>query len=595
MLTGGRGGSTVGAHTGYRAVGSGMAEHFDVVVIGSGFGGSVSALRLTEKGYRVAVLEAGRRFADDEFAKTSWNLRRFLWAPKLGCYGIQRISLLKDAMILSGAGVGGGSLVYANTLYEPLQPFYDDPQWSHIADWRAELAPHYDQAKRMLGVTTYPMTTASDEAMRAVAEEMGVADTFHPTPVGVHFGEPGKEVPDPYFGGAGPARRGCLQCGACMSGCRHNAKNTLVKNYLYLAEQAGAQVRPLTTVTTVRPSGAPAGGYVVDTVRTGSWTGRGKATFTADQVVVAAGAMGTQKLLHAMRDAGHLPRLSTRLGVLTRTNSEAILGATTSRVTTDYSRGVAITSSFHPDADTHVEPVRYGKGSNFMGTLQSVLVPGDRRGPRWLAWLRQLATHPVQAGRVLWLRRWSERTVIVLVMQSLDNSLTTFTKRGLFGRKLTSRQGHGKPNPTYIPAGHDVATRLAERIGGMPGGAVAEAFDIPTTAHFIGGCAIGDSAETGVIDPYHRAYGHPGLHVVDGASISANLGVNPSLTITAQAERAMAFWPNHGDTDPRPTVGEPYRRVRPVAPRTPTVPAGAPGELVFVPLRAPATRADASA
>ncbi|HEV2087119.1 MAG TPA: GMC family oxidoreductase [Cryptosporangiaceae bacterium] len=603
-----------------------MGEHFDVVVIGSGFGGSVSALRLTEKGYRVAVLEAGRRFADDEFARTSWNLRRFLWAPKLGCYGIQRITLLKNAMILSGAGVGGGSLVYANTLYEPLQPFYDDPQWSHITDWRAELAPHYHQAKRMLGVTTYPMLTPADEAMRTVAEEMGVGDTFHPTPVGVYFGEPGREVPDPYFGGAGPARRGCLHCGACMTGCRHNAKNTLVKNYLYLAEQAGAQVLPLTTVTAVRPrdpegdravsiaagreaarSGAGlesrhnGAGYAIDTVRTGSWTGRGKATFTADQVVFAAGAMGTQKLLHAMRDAGHLPRLSARLGVLTRTNSEAILGATTPKVTTDYSRGVAITSSFHPDADTHVEPVRYGKGSNFMGTMQSLLVPGDRRGPRWLTWLGQLAAHPVQAMRVLWLRRWSERTVIVLVMQSLDNSLTTFTRRGLFGRKLTSRQGHGQPNPTYIPAGHEVAIRLAEKIGGMPGGAVAEAFDIPTTAHFLGGCAIGDSPETGVVDPYHRVYGHPGLHVVDGASISANLGVNPSLTIAAQAERAMAFWPNRGDPDPRPAVGEPYRSVAPVPPRAPTVPAGAPGELVLLPVRpsargeAPPERADATA
>src|SRR5215218_7156547 len=296
-----------------------VGEHYDVVVIGSGFGGSVSALRLVEKGYRVAVLEAGRRFADEEFPKTSWDARRFLWAPRLGCYGIQRISLLRDALVLSGAGVGGGSLVYANTLYEPLQPFYDDPQWRHITDWRAELAPFYDQAKRMLGVVTNPVMTPADRAMLAVAEEMGVGSTFHLTPVGVHFGEPGKEVPDPYFGGVGPARRGCLNCGACMTGCRHNAKNTLVKNYLYLAEQAGAEVHPLTTVETVRQGSGR--GYDIETVRTGSWVRKGRKVFTADHVIFAAGTLGTQKLLHAARDRGHLPGLSRQLGVLARTNS----------------------------------------------------------------------------------------------------------------------------------------------------------------------------------------------------------------------------------------------------------------------------------
>src|SRR5215211_2168402 len=293
-----------------------VGEHYDVVVIGSGFGGSVSALRLVEKGYRVAVLEAGRRFADEEFPKTSWDARRFLWAPRLGCYGIQRISLLRDALILSGAGVGGGSLVYANTLYEPLHPFYDDPQWRHITDWRAELAPFYDQAKRMLGVVTNPVMTPADDAMLAVAKEMGVGDTFHPTPVGVYFGESGK---DPYFGGAGPARTGCIGCGACMTGCRHNAKNTLVKNYLYLAEQSGAEVFPLTTVTAVRPV---SGGYAVETERTGSWLRKRRRTITARQVIFAAGTLGTQKLLHEMRDTGSLSNLSAQLGVLARTNSE---------------------------------------------------------------------------------------------------------------------------------------------------------------------------------------------------------------------------------------------------------------------------------
>jgi cholesterol oxidase len=552
----------------------------DVAVIGSGFGGSVAALRLAEKGYRVAVLEAGRRFADDEFPRTSWDVRRFLWAPRLGCYGIQRISLLKDVLILSGSGVGGGSLVYANTLYEPPQAFYDDPQWRRITDWRAELAPFYDQAKRMLGVTPNPTVTPADEAMRAVAAELGAGATFRLTPVGVHFGEPGKEVSDPYFGGAGPARRGCVQCGACMTGCRLNAKNTLVKNYLHLAERAGARIYPLTTVRSVRPDGADR--YTVDVVRAGSLVERGRntATFRARQVVFAAGALGTQKLLHAMRDGGQLPALSDRLGALARTNSEAILGASARRVTgTDYSSGVAITSSFHPDATTHVEPCRYGKGSNFMGLLQSVLVPGDREGPRWIGWLWQLGRHPGAAARQLWLRRWSERTVIVLVMQSLDNSLTTFTKRGLFGRRMTTRQGHGEPNPTYIPVGHEVARLLAEHLGGTPAGSITEAFDIPVTAHFIGGAAIGHSADDGVIDGYHRVFGHPGLHVVDGASVSANLGVNPSLTITAQAERAMAFWPNKGEPDPRPDLGAGYRRITPVAPHAPAVPAGAPAEL----------------
>jgi cholesterol oxidase len=545
---------------------------YDVVVIGSGFGGSVSALRLVEKGYRVAVLEAGRRFADDELPKTSWDARRFLWAPKLGCYGIQRISLLRDAMILSGAGVGGGSLVYANTLYEPLQPFYDDPQWRHITDWRAELAPFYDQAKRMLGVVTNPAMTPADDAMLAVAKEMGVEDTFHLTPVGVHFGEPGKEVPDPYFGGAGPARRGCVSCGACMTGCRHNAKNTLVKNYLYLAEQAGAEIFPLTTVTAVRP------GYEIDTMRTGAWIRKQKQTFTADHVIFAAGTLGTQKLLHRMRDTGRLPKLSGQLGVLARTNSESILGASTDRVTTDFTEGVAITSSFHPDEHTHIEPVRYGRGSNFMGLLQAPLTDGGGRVPRWLKVAGQYVTHPSYL-RMLWLRRWSERTVIALVMQSLDNSLTVYTKRGLFGRKLTSRQGHGAANPTWIPAGNEATRRLAARIGGRPGGGISEAFNIPMTAHFIGGCAIGDSPDTGVIDPYHRVYGHPGLHVVDGSAVSANLGVNPSLTITAQAERAMSRWPNKGDADPRPPLGAAYEPIAPVAPHAPTVPATAPGAL----------------
>jgi cholesterol oxidase len=566
---------------------------YDVVVIGSGFGGSVAALRLAEKGYSVAVLEAGRRFADDEFPRTSWRLRRFLWAPRLGCRGIQRITLLRPdrgrpgaggagVLVLSGAGVGGGSLVYANTLYEPLPAFFDDPQWRGITDWRAELAPHYDQAARMLGVTAYPVSTAADRAVRAVADRMGVAGTFRPTPVGVYIGRPGERVADPYFGGAGPDRTGCLHCGCCLTGCRHGAKNTLVKNYLWLAERLGVEVRPLTTVTAVRP--APTGtGYLVETVRTGGWWRRDRQVIRADQVVFAAGALGTQRLLHRMRATGALPNLSNRLGVLTRTNSEALLGAAVLRPDArrrglDFSRGVAITSSFHPDARTHLEPARYGPGSNLMGLLQSALVDGGpRRVRRWLA---TLARSPLTYLRMLSVRGWSQRSIIALVMQSHDNSLTTHYRRGWLGRwRLATSQGHGAPNPTWIPAGNRAVRLLAEEIGGIPGGAVTEPFDVPMTAHILGGATIGASAADGVVDAYHRVFGHLGLHVVDGAAVSANLGVNPALTITAQAERAMSFWPNRGERDPRPALGGPYRRLRPVPPVRPAVPDGAPGTL----------------
>ncbi|TAL23030.1 MAG: GMC family oxidoreductase, partial [Frankiales bacterium] len=375
----------------------------------------------------------------------------------------------------------------------------------------------------------------------------------------------------PYFGGAGPERNGCIECGACMTGCRHNAKNTLVKNYLYLAEAAGAQVIPDTTVRAVRP--LPRGGWAVDTVRTGPLP-RGRRTLTADSVVLAAGTLGTQKLLHRMKAKGVLPKVSDRLGVLTRTNSESLLGAATPTVTEDFSQGVAITSSFHPDAVTHVEPVRYGKGSNAMGLLQTVLTDGGGRTPRWLKALLIMARNPLKLKALL-PYRWSERTIIALVMQTLDNSITTSWKRG----RLTSRQGHGAPNPTWIPVANDAVRRMAATIGGEPGGTVGDLANIPMTAHFIGGCTIGDSPETGVIDPYHRVYGYEELYVVDGAAISANLGVNPSLTITAQAERAASLWPNRGEADLRPPVGEPYRRLEPIAPKAPLVPSHAPAAL----------------
>ena len=548
------------------------ADSPDVVVVGSGFGGSVTALRLAEKGYRVTVLEAGQRFTDETLPKTSWDLRAFLWAPVLGLRGMQRITWLKDVVVLSGAGVGGGSLVYANTLYTPPPPFFSDPQWAGITDWSSELAPHYEQASRMLGVVEQPSMTPSDEVMKAVADDMGVGHTFRPTPVGVFFGQPGETVPDPYFGGAGPERTGCIECGNCMIGCRYGAKNRLDLNYLHLAEKAGAVIVPDTRVTAIRPVD---GGWEVEA------KGRLR-TLRCEQVVLAAGALGTQKLLHAMRDKGVLPHLSPRLGVLTRTNSEALLGAQADTVEgAGFSKGVAITSSFHPDADTHIEPVRYGPGSNSMGLLTTLLVDGGGRVPRPLRFLVQALLHPYLLARSLSVRRWAEKTIIALVMQSVDNSITV--RRTRTGR-LTAGPGHGPANPTWIPVGHEAVRRAAEKIGGHAGGTVGDVFNVPMTAHILGGAVIGDSPETGVVDPYHRVHGHTGLHVVDGAAVSANLGVNPSLTITAQAERAMSLWPNRGEADARPELGAPYVRLDPVPPRSPVVPASAPGALRLLPL-----------
>lgn len=557
------------------------ATDYDVIVVGSGFGGSVAALRLVEKGYRVAVIEAGRRFEDADFAKTSWRLRKFLFAPKLGLQGIQRIHFLRNVIVLAGAGVGGGSLVYANTLYVPPMTFFQDRQWAHITDWFTELAPFYEQAKRMLGVVQNPTMTPADDAMLRVAEQMGVAETFTRTPVGVYFGEQGKTVDDPFFGGVGPARTGCIECGECMTGCRHNAKNTLVKNYLALAEAAGVEILPLTTVRGLRTASDQ---WFVDVERSGSWLGKGRRTLTAEHVVMAAGTYNTQKILHRMKDFGHLPRLSRTLGRLSRTNSESLIGAVANKAPVnpagDFTRGVAITSSFYPEPQTHIEPVRYGKGSNAMGLLGTILTDEQPGIPRWKTWAHQIAADPAAALKCVNVRGWSQRAVIALVMQTLDNSVTVTGKRSKFGFwRMTSRQGEGEPNPSWIPEANRAVRLLAQDIDGTPMGNLGEVIDAPMTAHFVGGCVIGESAASGVIDPYHRAYGYETLHVVDGSAITANLGVNPSLTITAQAERAFSMWPNRGDSDPRPPLGAPYQRVAPVAPVKPVVPAGAPAAL----------------
>ena len=550
---------------------------YDVVVIGSGFGGSVTALRLAEKGYRVGVLEAGRRWDADSFPRTSWEAHRFFWAPRLGMRGMQRLTLLDDVLALSGVGVGGGSLVWANVCYEPHEEAFADPQWSDITDWKRELAPFYDQARRMLGVEAARADSNADRVLRDVAAHFGVEGTWQPTPVAVYLGEPGVEVADPYFGGVGPTRTGCIECGGCMVGCRHNAKNTLDRNYLYLAEKLGAAVHPEHQAVALMP--LPDGGYRIVTERPGAWARKHRRVFTASQVVISAGALGTSKLLQEMKATGRLPCLSPSLGRLLRTNSESLVGATAPTAAVDYSQGVAITSSIHPEPQTHIEVVRYPKGSNAMGLLSTIAVDHGE-GPQWRRFVRAVVRRPGEFLRSLSVRRWSERSVILLVMQSVDNSLRITLRRTRWGSRLGTEHEEGKPPPSHIPLAAEAAQAAAESIGGVAGCSINEALlDIPMTAHLIGGACIGASPETGVVDAYQRVFGHPGLHIADGSVIAANLGANPSLTIAAMTERAMSLWPNKGESDPRPPLGAPYRIVEPVPPANPAVPAGSPAEL----------------
>ncbi len=548
----------------------------DVIVIGSGFGGSVSALRLVEKGYSVLVLEAGRRFGSDDFAKTSWDLHKFLWAPHLGMRGIQRLNLLNDVMVLSGAGVGGGSLVYANTLIEPDDEFFGDSQWAGITDWKSELNPWYDQARRMLGVESANCDTPADHVIAAVAEHFGREHTHHPTPVAVYRGTSGETVDDPYFGGMGPSRTGCVECGGCMVGCRFNAKNTLDKTYLYLAEQAGAEVLPNSQAVDLVEHGD---GWRVSVEKPGAWFGGPRRNYRARHVIFSAGALGTTKLLLKLRERGRLDGVSERLGDVVRTNSESIVGAMARGTEIDYSKGVAITSSFQADENTRIEPVRYPKGSNSMGLLATILVKGGS-GSQFGRFIRRAVAGPREFIRSLSVRRWSERGMIILVMQSIDNSIRLTTSKGWFRTRITSSKGHGVPNPRWLPIAHEASRKAAEAMGGDPSGSVGESvFGIPSTAHLIGGAVIGATAAEGVIDPYHRVHDLPGLHVIDGAAVPANLGANPSLSITAMAERALSFWPNAGDVDTRPPQGDDYRRLAAVPPTKPVVPEGTPAEL----------------
>jgi cholesterol oxidase len=538
---------------------SGERFDYDWLVIGSGFGGSTSALRLAEKGYRVAVLECGRRFADEDFAKTTWEAARYYWMPKLGLKGIFRLTLFKDVFVASGCGVGGGSLGYANTLYRARPAFYRDPQIAGLADWEGELAPHYDEAERMLGVVTYDEDTPADLLLKEYAQELGLGDTYAKTRVGVFLGEEGTTVPDPFFGGEGPSRTGCVRCGSCMIGCRYGAKNTLMKNYLHFAERHGVEIFPERTATDIRPLGAADGsdGYAVTHERSGAWVRRGRQRLTARGVIVSAGALGTNKLLFSSKLRGSLPNVSDRLGHLVRTNSESILAVTAHDDRRDFTRGVAITSSIYPDPDTHIEPVTYGKGADSQSLLFALMTEAGGRGTQPLALLANMARHPVMALRAMRIPAWSRRTMILLVMQTLDNSMRLRPKRRWPNGNvvLTTEQDPANPNPDKIPAAYRAAEWIQRKIGGTPQAIFTEAtFSIPTTAHILGGAVIGSGPQTGVLDRNQRVFGYENLLVCDGAAVPANVGVNPSLTITALAERAMAGIPPKATAAPTPVA-----------------------------------------
>jgi cholesterol oxidase len=519
---------------------------YDFIIIGSGFGGSVSALRLAEKGYTVAVIEAGKRYHTEDFAKSNWNIFKYLWFPPLRCFGILRISRLSDVLILSGTGVGGGSLGYANVLLEPPDTFFKDPQWEEMGDWKSTLAPYYQTGKKMLGVTRSEKLYPADELLRQVAEDMGRGHTFRLQDVSVFFGEPEKTVPDPYFDGRGPDRTGCNFCGGCMVGCRYNAKNTLDKNYLYLAEKLGVKIFPERKATLIRETGG--GGYQVDTESSTSLFSRGLRTFEAQNLVLAGGVLGTVNLLLKCREQGTLTRLSPMLGARVRSNSEAFTGVTARSDEVDYSEGIAITSSIYPDEVTHVEPVRYPNGSDLMGFFSTIFTDSDNPFTRPLKWLWNMICHPLTALRFFLPFGWARRTIILMAMQTLDNSIRVFRKRRWWCplyRTLTSKREHDREKvPAYIPQAQAVTKALAKKTGGIPGNAINEVlFNVGLTAHILGGCVIGPSPDSGVIDGQNRVYGYEGMYVIDGSMIPANLGVNPSLTITAMAEHAMSHIP----------------------------------------------------
>ncbi|MFQ5458084.1 MAG: GMC oxidoreductase [Myxococcota bacterium] len=528
------------------------AYDFDFIVIGSGFGGSVSAHRLTEKGYRVGVLEMGKRYRQDDFPETNWNARKFLWGPALKLHGFFRMSLFRHAWVLSGVGVGGGSLVYANTLLVPPDRVWTDDKWRHLEDWKSVMPRFYDTARQMLGVTTNPYLGEADKILQESAKEQGFGETFYPTEVGVFFGESGKTVPDPYFGGNGPPRSGCTLCGGCMVGCRYNAKNTLDKNYLYFAEKQGAQVIPETLAVDVKPlNGKEDGrdGYQIETVSATRWLKR-KKIFRTRGVVFAGGVLGTVKLLAEARARGSLPNLSDQVGEFVRTNSESIIGVRMNDRKIDMSDGIAIGSGVHINADTHIEAVRYPKGSDALAGSSTLLTHGEPGLRRILAWLGQVISHPWKSLKAISPGGWAQSSIILLVMQTLDSHIRMRLVRSIFPPFRRKLQTHGPRIPTYIPAANRFAEKMGEQFGGTPLTALTEIiFNVPTTAHILGGAAMGANARDGVIDSHNRVFNYKNMYVCDGSMIGANLGVNPSLSITALSEHAMSAVRPAGETD----------------------------------------------
>ena len=533
---------------------------YDAVVVGSGFGGSVSAMRLAQKGYSVLVLERGKRFADADFARTNWNLRRYLWAPALRCFGILQISTFRNVVALHGSGVGGGSLGYGMVLMEPDERMFSAPAWHRFADWKAVLRPHYDEARRMLGVAPNPRLEPADEVLREIARGLGREATFRPTPVGAFFvpGREGEEFPDPYFGGEGPARHACRHCGACMVGCRYDAKNTLPKNYLYFAERWGARIEAEREVRDIRPlpPDQPDGArYEIEHRSSTALLRRAPHTVRARRVVLAAGTLGTLRLLFRCRDVTRsLPGISPRLGDMVRTNSESLLGVGARGRETDYSRGVAITSIFQADAVTAIEPVRYPAGSSAMRYLSGPIVTSGGLMKRLAVSVWAIVRRPADFLRSHFLAGWAERTTILLVMQTEDNRIRLRLGRSpltLFRRDLVSLPDEEATIPSKIPLGHEVAHEFARRVNGIALGSINEGlFDVPMTAHILGGCPIGHDAGEGVVTKEFELHGHPGIHVADGSIMPANPGVNPSLTITALAEYAMSQIPPKSSVRP---------------------------------------------
>ncbi len=528
---------------------------WDWLIVGSGFGGSVSALRLAQKGYTVLVLEKGERWAPEDFPRTNWNLRKWLWIPSLGFRGFFRMTFFRHLTCLSGVGVGGGSLVYANTLPTPRPAFFRAPGWAELADWEAELEPHLRTARRMLGGVVNPAPTPSDHALAAVAEEMGLPSQLRPAPVGVWFGTPRVTVPDPYHGGEGPPRTGCVLCGGCMTGCRHGAKNSLDFNYLWLAERLGVAVRPNTEVIWIRPTAGEEGGYQVTARERVSALRERTHVFQARNLILAGGVLGTVELLLRLRSRAHgLPSLSTRVGDRVRTNSEALMGVTSRRPELDMSEGVAITSVFHPDDESSLEPVRFASGSGFFRLLSTPHAPGASLPSRIAAATGRVLRQPLQALRALFVGDWAKRTAILMYMRAHEGHIRLRLggkAARLFGPGLVSAPGEGQPPTAALPEATELAERFAAKVDGFVGSILTETlFGIPTTAHILGGACMGASAEEGVIDHRHRVFGYPGLYVIDGSAVSANPGVNPSLTIAALAERAMTFIP-----EKEPVVG----------------------------------------